>query len=453
MAKIALVGAGLGGALMACFLGRAGHEVTVVERRSDPRVRGFVGGRSINLALSTRGLHALRQIGLDGDVLRHAVPMRGRMIHPPVAAAELAFQPYSKNPTDAINSVSRGGLNLTLLEAAAKHPNVHILFDRRCVDLNPDRPAVTMQHESTGDRTTLEPEIVIGADGAFSAVRARLQWLDRFDFSQEYLEHGYKELHIPAADDGRGAFGRFRMEPNALHIWPRGGFMMIALPNIDGSFTCTCFWPLRGPNGLESLRTPAEIERFFGRHFPDAVPLMPTLVEDYQRNPNGSLLTIRCRPWRHSAAGGRATVLLGDAAHAIVPFYGQGMNAAFEDCVALDECMRRLAPDWPAAFEAFERARKPHTDAIADLAIENFIEMRDRTASRTFRAWKKSEKLLHRWFPMWFTPLYHMVSFSTIGYADARARDRRQMRVLRAIAAVIILALVVLAAIVILAAV
>jgi kynurenine 3-monooxygenase len=437
--QITIVGAGLGGALLACFLGRAGHRVALYERRSDPRAAGFVGGRSINLAISARGIDALRRVDLADRVLAEAVPMRGRMIHP--VHGDLAFQPYSKDRSDAINSVSRGGLNLILLEAAAAHPNVSLHFDERCIDIDPDRPAARFINTRKGETTEAISDLIIGADGAYSAVRARMQYLDRFDYQQEFLQHGYKELHIPPARPGApgGLGGAFAIEPNALHIWPRGGSMMIALPNREGSFTCTIFWPYQGSDGFDAVRAAEDVTRVFEAKYPDAVPLMPTLVEDYLSHPVGSMVTIRCKPWQHAGK----VALMGDAAHAIVPFFGQGANAAFEDCVALSACLEEFAPDWPAALAAYEDRRREHADAIADMALVNFIEMRDKTASRLFRLKKRGEKVLHRAFPSWFIPLYHMISFTTIPYADARRRAIRQWQVLGSIAAVLILALVV----------
>jgi kynurenine 3-monooxygenase len=287
-----------------------------------------------------------------------------------------------------------------------------------------------------------------------------VQKTDRFEYSQSYLEHGYKELTIPSAaacgfapDDSRiRAFDGFAMEPNALHIWPRGGFMMIALPNKDRTFTCTCFWPFIGANGLESLRRPDEVRDYFGRVLPDAVPLMPTLADDYLRNPNGSLVTVRCAPWFYKDK----IVLLGDAAHAIVPFFGQGMNAAFEDCVALDECIRKLVrqgdrpqADWGAAFAEFFRRRKEHADAIADMALHNFIEMRDHTASRRFLLKKKFEQAVHKLLPGWFKPLYNMISFSTVPYAEARRIARRQQAIVySALVAIVVIIVIVIGVVV-----
>lgn len=420
---VIIVGAGLAGALLACALGRQGFQVSVYERRGDPRVKGFVGGRSINLALSTRGLAALKELGLDEVVLADAVRMPGRMIHD--RQGRTMFQPYSRDPRDAINSVSRGGLNLTLIRAAAECPGVSLHFSHRCIDIDPSEPSVSFHDETTNQPVTATGDFIIGADGAFSAVRGWMQKSDRFDYSQSYLAHGYKELTIPP-NPGAGREGGFAMEPNALHIWPRGGSMMIALPNRDGSFTCTLFWPFEGEHGFSAIRSRAQVRPFFERHYPDAVPLMPTLDDDFERNPTSSLVTVRCSPWHL----GDRVVLVGDAAHAIVPFFGQGMNAAFEDCSLLVRLLREYPTDRAAAFERYFRERKPNADAIADLALENFIEMRDRTASRLFHARKKLEHALHGLFPGWYMPLYNMVSFTTIPYAQARDRARAQWRVI-----------------------
>lgn len=431
--RIIVVGAGLGGALMALYLGRAGHQVEVYERRGDPRHSDARGGRSINLAISTRGLQALAEVGLRERVLAMAVPMRGRMIHG--VDGGLTFQPYGTSPDQVIHSVSRLELNAILVEAAVGEAGVQMLFQRRCVELEPDTAAVELAASESGERSRAQGTIVVGADGAYSAVRGRLQRMEGFDYEQSYLAHGYRELTIPA-----GAGGEFRLERNALHIWPRGGFMMIALPNIDGSFTCTLFWPMQGPNSFASITREEELLRFFERTFADALPLMPDLARDYFGHPLGSLLTVRCRPWHH---GGRV-VLLGDACHAIVPFYGQGANAAFEDCVVLDECMRRHAPRWESAFADYQRQRKPNTDALAELALENFLEMRDRVASSRFLLRKKAEQLLHRVFPAQFIPLYTMVTFTRMPYAVARARAARQWRVVQAAAGALLLALLIL---------
>lgn len=439
--RVLIVGAGLAGALMAVYLARAGFRVSVYERRPDPRAAGFVGGRSINLALSARGLAGLAGAGLAEAVMKNdAIAMRGRMIHPPIAMGSGAgatpstiFQPYSHDPKDAINSVSRGGLNLTLIKAAAAHTNVEMAFDHMCLDVDLDAPAAIFQNPGGGE-VRVEADLIIGADGAFSPVRGKLQKTDRYEYSQSYLEHGYKELHIPAAAElaqhgwkGQVHEGGYALDPHALHIWPRGGAMMIALPNRDFSFTCTLFWPFKGDHGFETLNTREQVLAFFSKYYADAVALMPTLGEDFFRNPTSSLVTVRCWPWQY---GGKV-VLIGDAAHAIVPFYGQGMNAAFEDCLLLARLLMEHGPqsragrlDFSKALELFQAERKPNADAIADMAVENFIEMRDKTGSPAFLYRKKVEQTVHHLFPDRVTPQYNLVSFSTVPYVQARARGK-----------------------------
>ncbi len=415
--KVTIVGGGLAGALMAKYLGLAGHKVSLFERRGDIRDATVVRGRSINLAVSTRGLTALNEVGLRDRVLEEAVPMRGRMMH--AVDGTLTFQPYSKDPDECIQSISRGGLNQLLLTEAGKHDNVDLHFEKRCIDVDPDAGKAFFIDERTGDVSESEGDLVIGADGAFSAVRAHLQRTDRFDYSQSYLDAGYLELHIPAAAAGGG----FAMEKNALHIWPRGKFMMIALPNEDGTFTVTCFWPLDGESSFGRLTKEAEVAEYFKLWFPDAVPLIPDLMSDYIKAKPSSLVTVRAKPW---AVG--KVVLVGDAAHAIVPFYGQGMNAGFEDCRILNGLLEGNRQHWPVAIANYSAARKPEGDAIADLAIANFYEMRDHVGSPYFLLKKKFEKLLHKWLPGLYTPLYSMVSFSNTPYSDAVERSKRQDR-------------------------
>jgi len=435
--SITIVGAGLGGALMAVFLGRAGHRVRVYDRRPDPRKGGSGRGRSINLAISTRGLAALERVGLEKKLLEVAVPMRGRMVH--AFDGGLTFQPYGHEAHHVIHSVSRAGLNRLLVEAAEAMPNVEVRFGQRCVDVDLENAGGDFADIDTGVTSSVAADLLMGADGAFSQVRLAMQQTDRFEYAQSYLEHGYKELTIPAAEGGG-----FRMERNALHIWPRGGFMMIALPNVDGSFTCTCFWPFAGDNSFSALATREEVRSYFSRTFSDAVPLMPSLENDFLLNAVGSLVTVRCAPWRFKDR----VALLGDAAHAVVPFYGQGANAAFEDCIVLDECLREFSGDVAEALDTYERRRKRHADALADLAIGNFLEMRDKTASKRFLFGKKVEKVLAKLFPGRFVPLYYMVSFSRTPYADAVHRARAQWRAVFAAAGLALLVvLVVLAAV------
>ena len=417
--KFLVVGGGPGGALMAAYLGQAGYTVEVYERRPDLRSAEVPAGRSINLALSYRGICALEGIGIAEKVLASAVPMHGRMLH--AQSGRLTFQRYGRDDSQSINSVSRAHLTAMLLDAAQRHPTVQLAFNEKCIGVDLDAATIDLEHAETGQRRTVHGDVIIGADGAFSAVRNQMQHLDRFDYRQDYLEHGYKELTIPP-----GANGGFAMEKHALHIWPRRSFMMIGLPNQDGSYTCTLFWPLNGPNSFSTLQTEDDVRRFFEATFPDAVPLIPTLANDYLRNPTSSLHTVRCSPWYYLDR----VALLGDACHAVVPFYGQGMNAAFEDCIVLDECIRRHAPDWERAFQEYHTSRKADVDALADLALQNFVEMRDHAASPVFQVKKRAGQWLHRMMPNWFVPLYSMATFTRIPYTQAVRRARRQDRIL-----------------------
>ena len=415
---------------MAAFLGRRGHEVELYERRPDPHAGNLVGGRSINLALSTRGIHALEQLGIADEVMQHAIPMRGRMIHE--RSGELHFTPYDADPKKCINSIGRGALNMVTIDAAKRYPNSRVFFNHRCTGVDVEAPTAQLVNTETNQPVEARGDAIIGVDGAFSIIRRAMQRRERFDFSQTYLAHGYKELTIPP-----GADGAWRMEKHALHIWPRKSFMMIALPNPDGSFTCTLCWDWEGPRSFATTRTDDEVRRFFGEEFPDAVPLMPELLEDFRTNPTGSLVTVRCAPWHHRDK----IALLGDAAHAVVPFYGQGMNAAFEDCVVLDECLGQFPDDRERAFAEYFRRRKENADALANLAVENFIEMRDKTASKTFRAKKKLDHALEARLPGRYLPLYSMVSFTRIPYAEAARRARRQDAIVYASLAVLLVAL------------
>ena len=424
MAKFVLIGSGLAGGLLAAYLGRRGYEVDLYERRVDPREGNMVGGRSINLALSTRGIHALEQIGIADEVLKHAIPMRGRMIHPAAAGSAPIFVPYDVDPNKHINSIGRAALNTTVIEAAQRYPNVHVKFNHKCTSVDLDSATAQLLNTSTSQPLSATADSIIGVDGAFSAVRQSMQLkIDNFQYDESYLAHGYKELTIPPGPDGS-----WRMEKEALHIWPRKSFMMIALPNPDGSFTCTLFWEFEGPRSFATTKTDDDVRRFFEEEFPDAVPLMPNLLDDFRNNPTGSLVTIRCAPWFYKDK----VALVGDAAHAVVPFYGQGMNAAFEDCVVLDECLAGFPDDRQRAFAEYFQRRKVNADALADLALENFIEMRDKTASRAFRAKKKLDHFLEAALPGVYLPLYTMVTFTRIPYAQAARRARLQDRIVYA---------------------
>jgi len=411
---VTLVGAGLNGPLLALGLVKRGFNVEIYERRPDMRRVRMSAGRSINLALSTRGIHALTQAGLWHGMQNIIIPMKGRMMHSP--SSELTFQPYGKDESEVINSISRAELNIAVMNAAEAQ-GVKIHFDQRCTGIDLQTGAIQIRDEQSGSQRTVNAGVVIGCDGSASAIRSAMLKLNRFNFSQQYLDYGYKELTIPA-DPG----GKHVLETNALHIWPRGNFMLIALPNIDGTFACILFLPFEGNDSFAQLNTPAAVVEFFQARFPDAVPLMPGLPGNFFANPTGSMVTVKCSPWH---VEGRA-LLLGDAAHAIVPFFGQGINCGFEDCTILLELMDRHGADWERVFREFEEARKVNTDAIADLAVENFVEMRDRVADPHFLFRKRVELALETRYPRLFVPKYAMVTFHRIPYATALKRGRMQ---------------------------
>jgi kynurenine 3-monooxygenase len=414
--NITIIGAGLAGSLLAIYLARRGFNITVYEARGDMRRDPVEAGRSINLALSDRGIAALREVGMDEYMLSEAVPMYGRMIHSPAGAIKLL--PYSGREGEYINSVSRSGLNIALMNEAEKHPNVRIIFNERCTDCDIEIGEVNFASGRKANSDT-----VIATDGAGSPVRQAMQrQIPDFQFSSVFLEHGYKELHIPPGDGGS-----FLLEKNALHIWPRHKFMMIALPNFDGSFTCTLFLAHKSEQGdgepaFDQLIEETSVTDFFESEFSDAVPLMPTLTDDFFTNPTGHLGTVKCWPWN---VGGKV-LLLGDSAHAVVPFYGQGMNCAFEDVRVLDSLIEELGPDWAAVYEEYGRLRKVNTDAIADMAEENFYEMRDATADPVFQRKRELETRLEQTYPDYFSK-YSMVTFrEDLPYSVAKRKGNAQ---------------------------
>ncbi len=405
MEKVAIVGGGLVGAMQAVYMAKKGYQVDVYERRDDIRDALFVAGKSINLALSDRGWEALAKIDLEEEIKKIAIPMRGRKIHNSDLSQN--FQPYGIHD-QSIWSVSRGGLNQRLLIKAASYDNCNLYFNHKCVNL--DLESNTLYFDHKGENKSAAYDRIFGTDGAFSAIRSRLEKTDRFNYSQYYLKHGYKELLIPATKDGL-----HQIDPNALHIWPRGGFMLIALANMDGSFTVTLFMPFEGENSFESLDTNEAVEAFFEKEFPDALDMMPDLLETYKKNPTSSLVIIKTYPWNYNDK----VILMGDAAHAIVPFYGQGMNCGFEDCSVLDTIMNENNNDWNKVAPAYTEARKRNGDAIADLAMRNYIEMRDLIAKPEFLLRKKIEAAFAKKHPEKWLPLYSQVTFSHIPYADA----------------------------------
>ncbi|MGC2370831.1 MAG: NAD(P)/FAD-dependent oxidoreductase [Candidatus Sulfotelmatobacter sp.] len=416
--KVTLIGAGLNGPLLAILLMRRGFSVEIYERRPDMRRVRTSAGRSINLALSTRGIHALRQAGLWEKMRGITLPMKGRMMHS--IAEELTFQPYGKNEAEVIHSISRAELNIELMNAAEEE-GATIHFHRRCQGFDFRTGEIRVRNEDTREETNQKTEVLIGCDGAASALRAEMLKLSHFDFSQQHLDYGYKELTIPAGPNGNPL-----LEPNALHIWPRGNHMLIALPNIDGTFACILFLPFEGADSFASLSSEMDVIHFFQERFPDVNRLMPQLAENYAANPTGAMVTVKCSPWH---VNGR-TLLLGDAAHAIVPFFGQGINCGFEDCTYLVELLDRYGADWTRVFAEFEKERKVNTDAIADMAIENFTEMRDRVADSQFLLTKKVELALESRYPNLFIPKYAMVTFHRIPYSVALSRGAIQERIL-----------------------
>ncbi|ALI98733.1 FAD-dependent oxidoreductase [Rufibacter tibetensis] len=422
--QLSVMGGGLVGCLLSLYLAKQGYRVDVYERRPDLRRTDINSGRSINLALSDRGWRALETIGISEDIKKVAIPMYRRVMHD--KNGNLSFQPYGQEG-QAIYSVSRGGLNQALLDLAEAQPNISLHFQQQVMEVEVASNKVTMLDTVSGQEHQIQPDVIFAADGAYSMVRLSLQKTDRFNYEQSYLDYGYKELTIPPAADGG-----WKLEKNALHIWPRGQYMMIALPNIDGSFTCTMFFPYEGEPSFQSLQTSEQLEAFFQEMFPDAKDLMPDLAQEFFENPIGSLVTIKCLPWRHSGK----ILLVGDAAHAIVPFYGQGMNAGFEDCTVLRSLLEEHQDDWETIFQTFQDVRKPNTDAIADLAVYNFIEMRDKVADPRFLLQKKVEAKITAQYPDAWLPLYSMVTFSPdIPYADALANGQRQEEIMRALMA------------------
>lgn len=413
--KVIIIGAGLSGSLLAIYLAKRGIGVDVYEARGDMRHETVAAGRSINLALSNRGIRALSEVGLDEYMLAEAVPMFGRMIHATDGATKLL--PYSGRSGEFINSISRSGLNIALINEAEKCPNVRFHFNERCVGFDCRTGEARLE---SGLHVTADT--IFGTDGAGSVIRnAMMRDVPRFDYSVHWLEHGYKELHIPAADGGG-----FRIGKNALHIWARHSFMMIALPNFDGSFTVTMFLAHEGADSFEEIDSGAGPLPFFEKYFPDSIEHLPTLAEDYRANPIGNLGTVKCYPWNV----GRKSLLIGDAAHAVVPFYGQGMNASFEDCRILNDLIGKHGTDWERVFGEFVASRKRDADAIADMAEENFYEMRDAVADPVFQRKRELETRLEHEFPDYYSK-YSMVTFrDDLPYSVAQRRGNAQDRFL-----------------------
>jgi len=418
--KVTIVGAGLVGSLLSIYLSKRGYKVNVFERRADMRLETMSAGRSINLALSDRGWRGLEGVGIADEIKKISIPMYGRFIHHKDGTN--AYQPYGKD-NQAIYSVSRADINMKLMDLAEQQENVNIQFNKKCTLINRKDLAITFEDNLTKETSNTSADLLFGADGAFASSRLSIQLQsDRFEYNQHYIDCGYKELIIPA-----GKNGEFLLDKNALHIWPRGSFMMIALPNPDGNFTCTLFLPFEGEKSFSNLKTDEQVEEFFKSEFSDAFTLMPTLISDFKTNATASLVTVKCFPWVFDNKIG----LIGDAAHAIVPFYGQGMNCGFEDCVVLNELIEKHNDDWDIIFPEYEQLRKPDGDAIADLAIANFVEMRDKTADPKFILQKKIEAKFSQHYPDKWIPLYSMVTYSPhIRYSTALKEGQKQQKIM-----------------------
>lgn len=412
--KISIVGAGLVGSLLSIYLKKRGHEVTVFERRADMRKAGSVQGRSINLALSDRGIKALEEVGIMEEIRKISIPMHGRQMHN--LDGSQAYQPYGKDG-QFINSVSRSQLNIKLMDLAEQN-GVDIKFERKLNSIDWKHNQLIFENEN------YTADIIFGSDGAFAATRLTHQLQhDRFQYEQFYIDFGYKELTIPP-----GPGETFLLEKNALHIWPRGNYMLIGLPNIDGSFTCTLFFPFEGEPSFTSLDSPEKVRTFFNETFADASLLMPDLEAQFATNPTASLVTVKCFPWIREDK----FALIGDAAHAIVPFFGQGMNAGFEDCAVLNALIDKHNSDWEKTLEEYQHLRKPDADAIADLALNNFIEMRDKVADPKFLLQKKIESWFSNKYPDKWIPSYSMVTFRPdIRYSEAQIRGDKQASIMK----------------------
>ncbi len=422
--EIVIVGAGLVGSLLSVYLSRHGYAVKLYERRGDMRKEDMVAGRSINLALSDRGIKALEEVGLMDEIRKICIPMHGRFLHN--ADGSTAYQPYG-NEGQFINSVSRGELNKKLMALAEQH-GAEISFNEMCTGINWQNEEISFENTLNHKLQTSKFKLCFGSDGAFSAARLthHLQY-DRFQYQQYYIDFGYKELNIPAGENGN-----FQLEKNALHIWPRGNYMLIALPNMDGSFTCTLFFPFEGEPSFASLDTNEKLRSFFKKTFTDAEQLMPTLEEDFFKNPTSALVTVKCFPWVREGK----FALIGDAAHAIVPFFGQGMNCGFEDCSVLDVLIGKHKEDWANILSEYQQLRKPDADAIADLALNNFVEMRDKVADPKFLLQKKIEAAFSKKHPDKWIPAYAQVTFSPqIRYSAALKNSIRQESIMQQVMA------------------
>ncbi len=415
--NIAIIGSGLVGSLLSIYLRKAGHEVTVFDRRPDIRTIEF-SGRSINLAMSNRGWRALEEIGLEEEIKKIAIPLDKRAMH--VIGKEMYFQPYGKDG-EAIWSISRGVLNRTMITLAEKS-GARFRFNEKVWDIDLPEAKIYTGETEKGEWKAYDYDIVFGCDGAFSRVRHKMQRRSRFDYSQDFIDVGYKELTIPPNDDGT-----HKLDKHSFHIWPRGKFMFIAMPNLDGSFTCTLFMPFEGEVSFENINNKADAQQFFKTYFPNVSRDIENLIDDFFKNPTSALVTMKCYPWTYWDK----VALVGDSAHAIVPFYGQGMNAGFEDIFILNESMKKHGDDWESIFADYQRARKPNADAIAELSYRNFVEMSSKTADPNFLLQKKIEKHFAKKHPDKWIPVYSRVTFSDRPYSEALAIGDAQEVIMR----------------------
>jgi kynurenine 3-monooxygenase len=417
--KFTLIGAGLTGPLLATYLAQRGYSVEIFERRPDMRKESISAGRSINLALSIRGNRALQEVGLYDKIKPNTIPMKGRMIHGLNGGTNL--QPYGQKENEVIFSVSRAHLNMELMTLAEKTGNVTIRFNHQLLSADLEQNKLLFQLFDSLEEIEWSFNRVIGCDGSASILRKSIVEKADIQYVKKPLGHGYKELTIPPMKSGE-----FQIEPNALHIWPRGNHMLIALPNNDCSFTCTLFFPIIGKTSFETVKTEKDILDLFQSQFPDAIKLMPNLVEDFQKNPTGDLASVYCKPWHF----GDKALLIGDAAHAVVPFFGQGMNASFQDCSALAKLMDQNENDWKTIFNAFSSSQVENGHAIADMAIENYLEMRDHVNDPEYKKRRNVELKLELMFPGQFIPRYSMVSFHQIPYAEVYQRGEKQLKII-----------------------
>jgi len=417
--KFTLIGAGLTGPLLATYLAQQGYSVEIFERRPDMRKESISAGRSINLALSARGNHALKEIGLYDKIKPNTIPMKGRMIHDLNGNTHL--QPYGQKENEVIFSVSRAQLNMELMTLAEETGKVTIRFNHQLLSADLEQNKLLFQLSDSLEEIELPFKRVIGCDGSASIIRKSIVEKADIQYVKKPLGHGYKELTIPPLESGK-----FRIEPNALHIWPRGNHMLIALPNNDCSFTCTLFFPMTGATSFETVKTEKDILDLFQSQFHDAIKLMPNLVEDFQKNPTGDLASVYCKPWHL----GDKALLIGDAAHAVVPFFGQGMNASFQDCSTLAKLMGQNENDWKTIFNTFSSVQVENGHAIADMAIENYLEMRDHVNDTEYKKRRNVELKLERMFPGQFIPRYSMVSFHQIPYAEVYQRGEKQFKII-----------------------